>query len=199
MSAPQGLCERTVSGEYWGEGSGRRGFGAWKRDSLVAPAPRSAEVFPSTTASDLRIAQQNPFTESRVVQRVDYKCDVRGRTLFLRVSASWDCQGAPGTESGNALAGDRIQHLSVLCSQFLSLPRRRDTPVLPLHVLMVFPRLCARPRAAWKGSAGALPPGLVRLSIWQRACGPWEGLVARVTPPCLDAGGRENGLARECR
>lgn len=123
----------------------------------------------------------------------------RGWTLFLRVSASWDCQGAPGTESGNALAGDRIQHLSVLCSQFLSLPRRRDTPVLPLHVLMVFPRLCARPRAAWKGSAGALPPGLVRLSIWQRACGPWEGLVARVTPPCLDAGGRENGLARECR
>lgn len=71
MSVPQGLCERTVSGEYWGEGSGRRGFGAWKRDSLVAPAPRSAEVFPSTTASDLRSAQQNPFTESRVVQGVD--------------------------------------------------------------------------------------------------------------------------------
>lgn len=61
MSAPQGLCERTVWSEYWGEGSGRRGFWAWKRDSLVAPGPLSAEVFPSTIASDLRISQQNPL------------------------------------------------------------------------------------------------------------------------------------------
>lgn len=88
MSAPQGLCERTVSGEYWGEGSGRRGFGAWKRDSLVAPAPHSAEVFPSTTASDLRIAQQNPFTESRTArepqaQRVATPWLGTGSSIFL--------------------------------------------------------------------------------------------------------------------
>lgn len=114
---------------------------------------------------------------------VDCKCDVQGHTLVLRVSASCDCQRVPGTENGNTLAWDRIQHLSVLRPQFPSLPRWHETPVLPLHMLMVFPRLFARSCGAWKDSAGAFPRDLVHLSIWQRACGHWEGLVARVTPP----------------